>query len=151
MKLAKALKLKNKLAGEIIYLKQVLKTQNTRPLKQQFDYDNHEVMRKLRYTMERLVEVKTAIAVANVEIYEKIFRLAELKGLVAALREIEAREGTIVETRSYGSPLEIEYRSQIKTAELDKLAAEAEEEIVALQDALDEFNAARSVQLASAP
>jgi hypothetical protein len=147
MKLTKALKLKNKLAGEVTYLKQLLRTQNSRPSKQQFDYDIHEVLRKLREATDRLVQVKTAVAAANVEVYEKVFRLAELKGLVTTLREVEANEGTQVERSAYGTPLEIEYRAQLKKAELDDLAAQAETEIAVLQDALDEFNAVRSIDL----
>ena len=72
MKVTKALKLKNKLAGEVSNLKQMLKIQNSRPTKQPFDYSSREVWQKLCDTIERLVQVKTALAVANVEVYEKM-------------------------------------------------------------------------------
>ena len=39
MKLAKALKLRNQLAGEVAELKRLLATQNVRSTKQKFDYD----------------------------------------------------------------------------------------------------------------
>ena len=42
MKVTKALKLKNKLAGEVSNLKQMLKIQNSRPTKQPFDYDRYD-------------------------------------------------------------------------------------------------------------
>ena len=40
MKLAKALKLKNQLAGEVAQLKELLAKQNSRSTKQKFDYDS---------------------------------------------------------------------------------------------------------------
>jgi len=55
MKLAKALKLKNQLAGEVAQLKELLGKQNVRPSKQKFDYDNREVLARLRGKLDELV------------------------------------------------------------------------------------------------
>jgi len=88
MKIAKALKLKNQLAGEVGQLKELLTKQNSRSTKQKFDYDNREVLTRLRAKLEELIKVKAAVAAANAEIYDKIFRLAELKGLVATLTSL---------------------------------------------------------------
>src|SRR5881396_2433110 len=85
MKIAKALKLKNQLAGDIAQLKELLAKQNSRSTKQKFDYDNREVLTRLRAKLDELVKVKAAVAAANAEIYDKVFRLAELKGLVTTL------------------------------------------------------------------
>ena len=75
MKLTKALKLKNQLAGEVAQLKDLLAKQNVRSTKQKFDYDNREVLARLRAKLDELVLVKTGLALANAEAYEKIFRL----------------------------------------------------------------------------
>jgi len=48
MKIAKALKLKNQMAGEVAQLKELLAKQNVRSTKQKFDYDNREVLTRLR-------------------------------------------------------------------------------------------------------
>ena len=48
MKIAKALKLKNQLAGDIAQLKELLAKQNSRSTRQKFDYDNREVLTRLR-------------------------------------------------------------------------------------------------------
>src|SRR5439155_17404587 len=85
MKIAKALKLKNQLAGDVAQLKDLLAKQNSRSTKQKFDYDNREVLTRLRAKLDELIRVKASIAAANTEIYDKIFRLAELKGLAATL------------------------------------------------------------------
>ena len=89
MKIAKALKLKNQLAGDIAQLKELLAKQNSRSIKQKFDYDNREVLTRLRAKLDELIKVKAAVAAANAEIYDKIFRLAELKGLVATLTSLD--------------------------------------------------------------
>ena len=79
MKIAKALKMKNQLAGEVAQLKDLLAKQNSRSTKQKFDYDNREVLTRLRAKVDELVKVKAAVAAANAEIYDRIFRLAELR------------------------------------------------------------------------
>src|SRR5207248_11175035 len=97
MKIAKALKLKNQLAGDVAQLKDLLAKQNSRSTKQKFDYDNREVLTRLRAKLDELIKVKAALAVANAEVYERIFRLAELKGLVAALTALETKSGVFHE------------------------------------------------------
>ena len=145
MKLAKALKQKNKLAGEVTQLKELLTEQNSRSTKQKFDYNNQEVLTNLRAKIDELVATKAAIGAANAEIYPKIFRLAELKGFVTALKGLSTKEGVYAESLGYSQSVEVEYVAQIKKAEVDKLVEEIEKEIQELQDALDEFNFTRSV------
>ncbi len=89
MKIAKALKLKNQLAGEVAQLKELLTKQNSRSSKQKFDYDNREVLTRLRAKLAELIKVKAVVAAANAEIYDQIFRLAELKGLVTTLTGLD--------------------------------------------------------------
>ena len=145
MKLAKALKQKNKLAGEVAQLKELLTEQNSRSTKQKFDYNNQEVLTNLRAKIDELVATKAAIGAANAEVYPKIFRLAELKGFVTALKGLSTKEGVYAESLGYSQSVEVEYVAQIKKAEVDKLVEEIEKEIQELQDALDEFNFTRSV------
>ncbi len=146
MKIAKALKLKNQLAGDIAQLKELLAKQNSRSTKQKFDYDNREVLTRLRAKIDELIKVKAAVAAANAEIYDKIFRLAELKGLVATLTSLDTKAGVFHEGGRFGEPgYEVEYVAQLGKVDVDKLVAELQDEIQTLQDALDEFNFTRSV------
>ena len=147
MNLAKALKVKNKLAGEVAQLKELLAKQNSRSTRQPFDYNNTEVLANLRGKLDELVRVKAAIAAANAEIYEKIFRMAELKGLIAALNALDTRQGIIVEGAEYGRPVETEYVAQIRKSQADTLVAELQAEIQSIQDALDEFNFTRTISV----
>lgn len=148
MKIAKALKMKNQLAGEVAQLKELLAKQNSRSTKQKFDYDNREVLTRLRAKLAELVKVKAAIAVANAEVYDKIFRLAELKGLVVTLTALDTRAGVFHEGRGFGeAAYETEYAAQLSKVDVDNLVAESNAEIQVLQDTLDEFNFTRSVNL----
>ena len=145
MKIAKALKLKNKIAGEVAKLKELLAQQNSRAAKQKFDYDNREVLANLRAKIGELVSVKAAIAAANAEVYGKIFQLAEIKGLVQVLKALSVKEGAYIESLGYSNSVEVEYVAQLKKAEVDRLVAELELQIQDLQDGLDEFNFTHSV------
>lgn len=146
MKIAKALKLKNQLAGELAQLKELLIKQNVRSAKQKFDYNNREVLTRLRAKLDELIKVKAALAAANVEAYDKIFRLAELKGLAATLAGLDTKAGVFHEAGRFGEPgYEVEYVAQLGKVDVDKLVAELKDEIQKLQDALDEFNFTRSV------
>lgn len=148
MKVSKALKRKNQVAGEITLLKQRLTQQNVRPDGQDFDYDNQQVLTELREKIGELVSVKTALAQANTSVYSEIFRLAELKGLLASLRGLETKQGEFREGRIFAEEVnKVHYRAQINKAEVDRLSAELETEITALQDRLDEFNTTQEVAL----
>ena len=131
-------------------MKALLAQQNVRSTKQKFDYDNREVLGQLQGRIDELIQVKTAIAAANVEIYESIFRLAELKGLVAVLTALDTQAGVFHEGGGFGeSKHEVEYLAQISKVEADKLVAELNAQIQAIQEGLDEFNFTRSVKLAA--
>jgi hypothetical protein len=138
----------HQLAGDVTELKDRLGKQNSRAATVPFDYDSHEVLAALRAKVESLINVKSAIAAANVAQYPRIFRLAELKGLVALLKTLDVRHGVFKEAGNYAQPAyEIEYVAQLKKSVVDGLVAELEAEISGLQDELDEFNHSQSVEL----
>lgn len=148
MKITKALKLKNQLAGDVAELKVRLSSQNSRASTVPFDYDANDVLAALRAKVDELVTVKSAIAAANVAIYPKIFRLAELKGLVASIKSLDTRQGVFKEGGGFTlAACEVEYVAQLKKSAVDTLVAELEAEISAIQDELDEFNQSQYVSL----
>ena len=150
MKLTKALKLKNQLAGDVAELKVRLATQNSRASTVPFDYDANDVLAALRAKIDELITVKSAIAAANVAIYPRIFRLAELKGLVTSIKSLDTRQGVFKEGGGFTlAASEVEYVARLKKAAVDALAAELEAEISSIQDELDEFNQSQSVSPAT--
>ena len=148
MKLTKALKYKNQLAGDLAELKERLAKQNCRAATVPFDYDTNDVLAAIREKMNELIAVKSAIAAANVSIYPLVFRLAELKGLVSSMKFLDTRQGLYKEGGNYAqSSYEIEYTAQIKKAAVDALVNELETQISMIQDELDEFNQSHSISL----
>lgn len=148
MKLTKALKHKNQLAGDLAELKERLAKQNSRASTVPFDYDANEVLAAIRAKVDELDAVKSAIAAANVAIYPLIFRLAELKGLAVSIKSLDTRHGVFKEGGGFSlSASETEYIAQIKKAAVDALVADLEAEISVIQDELDEFNQSQFVSL----
>ena len=128
-------------------MKELFVKQNFCFIKQKFDYDNREVLTRFCVKLDELVKVKSGIAAANAEIYDKIFRLAELKGLAATLAGLDTKTGVFHEGGRFGEPgYEVEYVAQFGKVDVDKLVAELKNEIQLLQDALDEFNFTRTVK-----
>ena len=140
MKLNQALKAKNRLVSEVSRLKEQITAQNSRPVLQPFDYDTRELLLKLREKIDKLVRLKGAIGKANGEVYEQIFRLAELRGAVAVLKAIPTKHGKFLESEGFSQPNEGEYVAQVRQADADAQVAELEGQISQLQDELDRFN-----------
>lgn len=150
MNIAQALKEKKRLAGEVSRLKSILRSENSHPSGQPFAYDTRQIHEQLKAAIADLVRIKAAIARANAEVYDSIFLMAELKGVAEDLRKLDSKEGTFREPNGYGERYqEIEYKAQIGRADADRLAAENEAHIRALQDKLDAFNVARAIEIAA--
>src|SRR5207248_8495015 len=132
------------------HVKEHLTKQKSHATEQSRDADKREVLTRVRAKLAEIIKVKAAVAAANVEIYDKIFRLAELKGLVATLTSLDTKAGVFHEGGRFGEPgYEVEYIAQLGKVDVDKLVAELQDEIQTLQDALDEFNFTRSVNARS--
>ena len=140
MKIAKALKQKNVLVGELSKLKTRLSENNVRTDKNKFQYKNEKVLKDTVAKMEELIGVKTAIAVANGSVYEDIFRMAELKSLVQHLKSVPVQEGEVKQPSYNSTPIVTKYVSALGRVKLDALIAGYEEEIQDIQERLDAFN-----------
>jgi hypothetical protein len=140
MKLNQALKTKNRLAAEIARLKTQIVEQNNRSAQQPFDYDTRELVQQLRARIDELARIKGAIGKANGEIYERIFRLAELRGAIITLKQVPTRHGIFLQAEGFSQAKEVEYKAQMRQTDVDKLVLEFETQIHELQDELDRFN-----------
>jgi len=92
---------------------------------------------------EGLIDIKTKIHRANMGVYNKIFRLSELKSLAKRLTQINCDEGKVTDRYSRTEP-------SVKTAEVsvvdrDSRVKMIEEEIELLQEELDTHNATTSI------
>ena len=159
MKLAKALKEKNRIAGEINRLKTLISRENSRDVKSSSTVDVASLWINLLNTTEKLIKVKTEIFKANVCIYDKIVRMAELKGRSAWLSSINTNNEKI--ENPYGTNIMVtEYKAcmalnqnvnildlvrQFKLEDVDRMTKDLQDEIAKLQDEIDEYNATVSI------
>lgn len=137
--LAKALNVKNKLAGEINLLQQRIQACNTYVDGKVGNFDVKKMMAELFEKKVRLIAIKTAISTANTAIYDKIERVKELKGDIVFLGSVPCREHKDVS--GYG-----EHRTErvfdcvYKDVEIAKMVEERSAQIEQLQDEINYFN-----------
>lgn len=163
MKLSKALKLKNRLAGEVTRLKGIIQTRNVTEAGQDVIYDVKKIVEvELPAAIKNLVTVKTAIAVANagpiaspaaitqenIEAtpYWAIFMIAELKGAIEVIKAMDTKNGKFTDTRGFReTTTQVEYVAQVKQKDVDVVVASLEKQIDATQDELDAYNASTNI------
>jgi hypothetical protein len=154
MKIAKALKLKNRLAGEVSRLKGLVMANNSRMAANTPDYDVQEIFEvELQKRIKELVLVKTAIACSNssmvcattAEGYSEspfwaVFMIAELKGLIQTLRSTGTQHGSI--GNQYDPSVKpVDYVAVYEPVDVDKFVVDYQTRIDELQEILDTHNA----------
>ena len=93
MKLAQALKTKNKLADKSKKLAGILTGYNKVVAGNKRPYDVKEVLGEIKLNAENLATLKARIQKANVPIQVKIFKMGELKGIVNLLKKMDCTSG----------------------------------------------------------
>ncbi len=101
MNVKQALKQKNKLVTDLKAQYEILKKYNSIEEGNPRRYSMNDTLDKITNLSNELVELKAKIHKANQPVYDKIFALAELKGLVKELKKVPTDEGKQVER--YGS------------------------------------------------
>ena len=143
MTIKQALKEKNRLIKALddefkkVYAYNSIDEGNVRP------YSTLASLANIMILEEGLIDLKTKIHKANVEVYDKIFRLSELKSLAKKLNQIDCSEGKVSDRYGRQEP-------SIKTAEISVFERDVrvkmiEEEIESLQEELDTHNATKTI------
>jgi hypothetical protein len=141
MNVANALKLKNRLAGELNRLQSILERENARRSDSVSKVNRKEVWDQILATSDRLGLVKARIAEANVPIYANLERMAELKSRIAFLNGLQMREGEeIMFVGRDQEKLVYQWDSFLNREQVDSLTADLRKQIEALQDACDSYN-----------
>jgi hypothetical protein len=136
--LAKALKLKNRLAGKLAKLMQTVQLYNsTQQTAEQIDV--RAAFTERAELVRQLTELKVTIARTNAPIQRDIFDLAELKAEVTLLTGLNTKHGTFLE--GYPNAGQVSYVAQFRKTEVDAMIDALETRIDTLQDKLDTFNA----------
>lgn len=142
MNVKQALKAKNKLVTDLKANFEILKKYNSIEEGNPRRYSMEETLDKITTLSNELVELKAQIHRANAPVYDKIFALAELKGLVKELKKIPTDEGK--QESRYGSVIsvkEVELTIVDVQNKVDILTVKIEE----LQNELDIHNATTNI------
>lgn len=140
MNIKQALKEKNKLAKRVTDLIERTNKYNSMDEGGVRSYNPQESMVSAQAAVEELIELKTKIHMANVKVYDKIFRMAEYKSYVKYLKSLNCTEGTVVNSR-YGDTTFRQMTTVITEVERDRMIEEFENRIDLIQADLDEHNA----------
>lgn len=89
--------------------------------------------------INELIELKTKIHIANAPVYDKIFRLSELKSMVESLKGLDCTEGIPLRNR-YDTTDQPPREAEIGIIENDEMISQLEKEIDDIQEFLDEWN-----------
>jgi hypothetical protein len=143
--LAKALKVKNGLAGRLAKVQADIQAYNSVP-EGQADQVNVPALMQIREELVgALVGLKPAINDANREAQRDIYDLAEKKATAQFLASVNTRHGP--QPAVYPNTTEVSYVAALKKADVDTLVAGLEKDIDQLQDRLDQFNHDRRIEV----
>jgi len=142
MNVSQALKQKNKLIVEIKKQYQIAQKFNSQEEGNVRRYSVQNALDKAAELTMELTDLKTKIHLANAPVYDKIFRMAELKNRIKELRKIPTDEGK-VEAR-YSSVVSVK-EVEINIAQLDEMVQFLEARIEGIQAELDVHNATTQI------
>lgn len=146
MNISKALKVKNRLAGEVSRLQDIFKRENSRRNDNVSQVDPKAAYEAVITAFDKLVQLKGAINRATAKIAPKLAELAEYKTYLNYIQSVPVREGPETVQGSYGKdPLSYIWKAFLNRAAIDEKVAHYQEKINALQDEIDEFNAKTKV------
>jgi hypothetical protein len=140
MKLFKALKLKNKLVGEIANKKNLFLENNSFIEGQTKYYDSIKVLAEIEQYTKDLLNLKMAINTANIPIWKDIFNLSEAKSILSSLNSLTTTEGIIKHRQGFVGEVTNEYTVSINELKKNELIAKYEKIIEETQDKIDIFN-----------
>ena len=145
MKIAKALKVKNRLAGEVRRLEEIVRRENSRKAS---EFNKDKVASKLEELTDvrvELIQLKAKIQRKTAPIADKLIRLAELKGEIEFFQSLDTKEGTFAENQ-YSNPVrEVEFKAYYNRDAIDDIVVNLQNQIAELQDEVDEYNATTDI------
>lgn len=142
MNISKALKQKSRLVKEINQKWDIVNKQNSIISGNKRNFDISKLLEEINGLTEELVQLKTNIHLSNAPIYDKIFKMSELKNYLKSIKSLDIKEG-VVESR-YGQTTN-SYEVQITDLQKSEIIEKISKQIDDLQDELDYFNAVTDI------
>jgi hypothetical protein len=137
MNVKQALKQKNKLVGEIKECYRIIQTQNSIEEGNPRRYSVKKKIEEIATLTDELVELKAKLHRANAPVYEKIFQMAEIKGIIKELKKMDVSEGK--QDSRYGSVVSVK-EVEMTVIERDAIVKQYEAEVEKIQNELDIHN-----------
>ena len=137
MNVKQALKAKNKLVGEIKECYRILQTQNSIEEGNPRRYSVKKKLEDIAELTDELVQLKARLHRANAPVYDKIFQMAEIKGIIKELKKMDVSEGK--QSERYGSVVSVK-EVEMNVIERDAIIKQYEEHVEKLQNELDIHN-----------
>lgn len=146
--LAKALSVKNRLAGRLAQARTNVETYNSvlDGQRQGGGVDVRAELERFRQLQDAIITVKAAIQRANVPIYEDILRMGEAKSRLQMLNGLSTKHGA--EPGFNG--VEFRYDATIQKPEVLQMVRTMEAEIDTIQDRINQYNASTRIELPAA-
>lgn len=146
MNISKALKVKNRLIGEINRLQELVKRENSRRNDNASSVNVAETVCLLEVTREKLVSLKGAVNESSAPISQKLADLAETKSQINFYNSIPSREGEeLTLIGSNREKLSYMWTAYLNREKLDAKVVELQKKTNNLQDEIDNFNARTQV------
>jgi hypothetical protein len=140
MKLAKALKLKNKLLKEYNVTLSRTISSNCYDVDTQKVYNSAVLLEEAILQRDRYVTLKAAIHSTSEPIRKKIFELGELKSFLSKFESLNTREGIVKDSNYNGTTVKT-YAADISEQSKQEIIKSLEESIENIQEEIDSFNA----------
>ena len=140
MKLAKALKLKNKLLKEYNVTLSRTISSNCYDIDTQKVYNSSVLLEEAILQRDRYIALKAAIHSTSEPIRKKIFELGELKSFLSKFESLNTREGIVKDSNYNGTTVKT-YAADISEQRKQEIIKSLEESIEDIQEEIDAFNA----------
>ncbi len=149
MNISKALKVKNRLVGEVNRLQEILRRENSRRNDNPSTVNVEETASNLESTRIKLIALKGAINKASSPISEKLAMLGEIKNQINFYNSLPTREGEEVTlVGSNREKLSYQWNAFFNKEKVDLFVKTKQDVINATQDEIDTFNAQTQVDFA---
>jgi hypothetical protein len=149
MNISKALKVKNRLVGELGRLQDIFKRENSRRNDNVSEVDPAKAYEAVLEAFDKVVTLKGAINKATAGIADKLAALAEYKTYLNFIQSVPVKEGPELVNGSYGKdPIPYIWFAYLNRATIDDKVAHYQNKINDLQDEIDAYNATTQVDFA---
>ena len=149
MKIVSAMKARKRLVAQLQRVRQDIIHANRVIVGNGRDVDIDEALVRESAVYEKLVELKTAQAVANGPIWGKLLRMGEIRERIGFLRSISTSAGRQPARRwaSSDDASDVEWEVHLDKADVDGRISDLERELAGLQDEVDQFNASTEIEI----